>query len=95
MLECIVKHFVCDNFSGPLGSVSLEEGIDPMVMETLRQWGHDVEGPVSGHARALFGRGHVITKGAWFSQNSEDVSDDPRCWWAGADPRSDGQAVGY
>ena len=24
--------------------------------------GHSVDGPVTGHARALFGRGHVITK---------------------------------
>ena len=74
--------------------MSVEEGITDTVIEELRYKGHSVDGPVSGHARALFGRGHVITKGAWWSQ-SQDIYKGTEMLWAGTDPRVDGLAAGY
>ena len=79
---------------GPVGCISLEEGILPEVVEGLRRKGHEVEGSVSGHDRALFGRGHVITKGAWWDSNAR-VYKGNNVLWAGSDPRIDGMALGY
>lgn len=63
------------------GSVSLESGIDVEVMSALAQIGHPVQ-PVSGHGRAIFGRGQVILR-------------DPESGvlWGGSDPRADGLAM--
>src|SRR5690606_31616465 len=42
------------------GGVAVEEGIDPAVLAELAAMGHPVR-HVSGHERALFGRGQIIT----------------------------------
>ena len=63
------------------GSVSLEAGIDVEIMSALAYIGHPVQ-PVSGHGRAIFGRGQVILR-------------DPESGvlWGGSDPRADGLAM--
>jgi len=63
------------------GRVALEEGIPVNVMAELAQIGHPVY-PVSGQARALFGRGQIIVR-------------DPESGvlWGGSDPRADGCAM--
>ncbi len=63
--------------------VALEEGIPVTAMARLAEMGHTVR-PVSGHARALFGRGQIITC---------DPLSGVLC--GGSDPRADGCAVGY
>lgn len=65
------------------GSVALEEGIPVPTMARLAEMGHVVR-PVSGHARAIFGRGQVILR---------DPLSGVLC--GGSDPRADGCAVGY
>lgn len=64
--------------SAPL---ALEEGIPLRSMAALAEMGHTVR-PVSGMARALFGRGQVIYRDA-----------DTGVLWAGSDPRADGCAM--
>jgi gamma-glutamyltranspeptidase/glutathione hydrolase len=63
------------------GEVNLEAGISPVVMDELAAMGHAVN-EVSGHDRALFGRGQIIRR-------------DPESGvlWAGSDPRADGCAM--
>lgn len=63
------------------GEVALEEGIPGEVIAALGSMGHPVE-EVSGHGRALFGRGQVIHR-------------DPETGvlWGGSDPRADGCAM--
>lgn len=63
------------------GQIALEEGISQLVFEQLAGMGHTLY-PVSGHERALFGRGHVILR-------------DPETGvlQAGSDPRADGCAM--
>jgi gamma-glutamyltranspeptidase/glutathione hydrolase len=78
-----------DSNAGPacLGRARLllEEGLhDEVVAEQLRSMGHKVEGPVEGHARAVFGRGQIIVR-----EKSSGVL------WAGSDPRGDGLALGW
>jgi gamma-glutamyltranspeptidase / glutathione hydrolase len=63
------------------GSVSLEEGIPADTVSRLGEWGHPVE-MVSGHARALFGRGQIILR---------DAESGVLC--GGSDPRADGCAM--
>jgi len=70
---------ITDGSSG--GGVALEEGIPVAEMSTLAQMGHRIT-PVSGHARATFGRGQIIIRDA-----SQDVL------WGGSDPRADGCAM--
>jgi gamma-glutamyltranspeptidase/glutathione hydrolase len=65
------------------GRVALEEGIDANVMVRLAQMGHPVR-PVSGHERAIFGRGQIITR---------DPENGVLC--GGSDPRADGLAIGF
>ena len=84
------------NCRGAVGAVALEEGIDPEVIESLKAKGHEVLYPIQGHNRALMGRGHVISRGAWWKcQDTDLICDDTEVWWGGSDPRADGQAVGY
>jgi gamma-glutamyltranspeptidase / glutathione hydrolase len=64
------------------GAVSLEAGIPESVLDGLRALGHPVK-PVSGHARAAFGRGQVILRDA-----------ESGVLWGGSDPRADGCAMG-
>lgn len=63
------------------GRVALEEGIPVNVMAALAQMGHPVA-PISGQARAVFGRGQIIVR-------------DPQSGvlWGGSDPRADGCAM--
>lgn len=63
------------------GEVALEEGIPGDVVAALRSMGHPVE-VVSGHGRALFGRGQII-----YRDPEEGVL------WGGSDPRADGCAM--
>ncbi len=72
----------------------VEDGVPQETQEALRQMGHDITGPITGYDRATFGRGHVITKGAWWSSGN-GIADDSSVLWAGADSRSDGAALGY
>ena len=53
------------------------------TIEELRALGHEVKGPVTGHARSLFGRGQIIV---------QQVVDGQRVLAAGSDPRADGCA---
>lgn len=62
------------------GTVSLEEGIPWQVAARLAEMGHAVQ-PVSGMARALFGRGQVILR------------DNGGMLAGGSDPRADGLAM--
>jgi gamma-glutamyltranspeptidase / glutathione hydrolase len=64
------------------GAVSLEAGIPGSVLDELLALGHPVK-PVSGHARAVFGRGQVILRDA-----------ESGVLWGGSDPRADGCAMG-
>ena len=67
----------------PGGDVALEEGIPAPVMEELARMGHRVS-IVTGHERALFGRGQIILR---------DPSNGVLC--GGSDPRADGCAMGF
>ncbi|XP_078611446.1 glutathione hydrolase-like YwrD proenzyme isoform X1 [Branchiostoma floridae x Branchiostoma japonicum] len=81
---------------GAVGSVALEQGIHPTVMEKLKAKGHEVVGPITGHGRSLFGRGQIITKGAfWLAEGDVRVANDKRVLWSGSDPRADGLAIGF
>ncbi|WP_027180345.1 gamma-glutamyltransferase family protein [Maridesulfovibrio bastinii] len=64
------------------GSVSLEHGIDPGVINRLKDVGHEIH--VSrGYGRTLFGRGQIIVR---------DPESGVLC--GGCDPRSDGSVSG-
>ncbi len=72
----------CINDGTVGGAVSLEEGISVKVMSELVAKGHTIQ-PVSGHGRAVFGRGQIIRK------NKYGVFE------GGSDPRADGLALGF
>jgi gamma-glutamyltranspeptidase/glutathione hydrolase len=61
--------------------VALEDGISAATLEQLANMGHDVE-LVTGHQRALFGRGQIILQDA-----------ESGALWGGSDPRADGCAI--
>jgi len=67
--------------AGVAGDVALEEGIPAATLAALQAMGHPVQ-LVTGHARALFGRGQVILR-------------DPATGvlTGGSDPRADGCAM--
>jgi gamma-glutamyltranspeptidase/glutathione hydrolase len=71
----------CISTGSPDGAVSLEQGIPPETLAELARMGHPVEA-VSGHARAVFGRGQVILR---------DPGSGVLC--GGSDPRADGCAM--
>nr|XP_020472719.1 uncharacterized protein LOC109969871 isoform X3 [Monopterus albus] len=75
--------------------VNLEEGVGQEVADELRQRGHKVNGPVTGHQRSQFGRGQIITVGDWWDPSASQVEHSTRVLWAGSDPRADGCAQGY
>jgi gamma-glutamyltranspeptidase/glutathione hydrolase len=70
-----------DGTSG--GKVALEEGIPVSVMSTLSAMGHEIV-PTSGLARAIFGRGQIITR---------NPKNGVLC--GGSSPRADGLAIGW
>jgi gamma-glutamyltranspeptidase/glutathione hydrolase len=70
---------ITDGESG--GEVSLEAGIPSVVLDELAALGHAIS-KVSGHERALFGRGQIIRR---------DPASGVLC--AGSDPRADGCAM--
>ena len=61
----------------------MEEGLPAAALEQLAGMGHPVEW-VSGHARALFGRGQIILR-----------ERDSGVLWGGSDPRGDGCAMTF
>ncbi len=63
------------------GTVALEDGIPLATMARLAEMGHPVR-PVTGHGRAVFGRGQVILR-----DRTTGVL------WGGSDPRADGLAM--
>ncbi|XP_042337998.1 glutathione hydrolase-like YwrD proenzyme [Plectropomus leopardus] len=75
--------------------VNLEEGVDQEVAEEMRKRGHKVNWPITGHQRAQFGRGQIITVGDWWNPSASQTDHSPKVLWAGSDPRADGCAQGY
>lgn len=71
----------CISGGSAAGEVYLEEGIPVKTMAGLAGLGHPVV-PVSGHDRAVFGRGQIIVR-----QVESGVL------WGGSDPRADGCAM--
>ena len=71
----------CLESGSPDCAVALEEGIPPQVLAELAGMGHSVH-PVSGYARATFGRGQIILR---------DATTGVLC--GGSDPRADGCAM--
>lgn len=66
------------------GVVSIEEGVEEDVVAELRRRGHEIEGPVVGHNRSVFGRAQIIKR-----DRKTGVL------WAGSDGRADGCAMGF
>ncbi len=65
----------------PAGKLGLEEGISRSVVRELRAMGHAAE-QISGHARAVFGRGQIILR----DRETGVLA-------GGSDPRADGCAL--
>ena len=72
--------------------LTLEEGIQSSVISYLEQKGHSVSHNVSGLNRILFGKGNIIAQPMLWNGNATKLQ---KCWWAGADPRTDGSAMGF
>jgi gamma-glutamyltranspeptidase/glutathione hydrolase len=72
----------CLSEAQPNSVVQLEQGIPFETMAELARMGHTIA-PVSGHARATFGRGQIIRR------------EPDGTLWGGSDPRADGCAVGW
>ena len=79
--EALDKPRFCISSGEAGGGVALEEGMNSEVIAGLANMGHDVE-QVSGHQRALFGRGQIILREA-----------ESGILWGGSDPRADGCAM--
>ena len=82
--------------------VAIEEGISLETIMKLKEMGHNIEGPVLGHNRALFGRGQIIVARPWKgdkkkggAEDQGSTAEEQQVWWAGSDPRGDGLAIGY
>jgi gamma-glutamyltranspeptidase / glutathione hydrolase len=71
----------CLTTAKPDSRVEIEEGVSFETLAALAQMGHTVT-PVSGYARATFGRGQIIHR------------EPDGTLWGGSDPRADGCAVG-
>ncbi|MFN2145467.1 MAG: gamma-glutamyltransferase, partial [Anaerolineales bacterium] len=65
------------------GHIALENGITFETLAELTAMGHQIQ-PVSGHNRALFGRGQVILRDR-----------ESAVLWGGSDPRTDGLAMTF
>ncbi len=68
---------------GTRPTVHLEDGVPVALAQGLAALGHAVSAPVSGHARAMFGKGQVILR------------DQGGVYRGGSDPRADGCAMGF
>ena len=78
--------------------VAVEEGISLETIMKLKEMGHNIEGPVLGHNRALFGRGQIIVSRPVVKTGragDDSKVDLEQVLWAGSDPRADGLAIGY
>jgi gamma-glutamyltranspeptidase/glutathione hydrolase len=73
----------CLSDASPSSRVEIEEGVPLETMERLAAMGHTVA-PVTGYARATFGRGQIIVR---------DPATGVLC--GGSDPRADGSAAGF
>lgn len=73
-------------------ALRVEEGIPAEVVSELKSLGHNAE-LVSGHSRAMFGRGQVISQGSWWRSGLNGR--DKQVYWAGSDPRADGLVASY
>lgn len=73
----------CLSEATPASRVELEEGIPFETLAQLAALGHNVV-PITGYARATFGRGQIIVR---------DAETGVLC--GGSDPRADGYAVGF
>jgi len=71
----------CINVEEAGGRVAIEEGTPQQTVDGLKEMGHPVY-EVTGHERALFGRGQIILR---------DAQTEVMC--AGSDPRADGCAM--
>jgi gamma-glutamyltranspeptidase/glutathione hydrolase len=65
--------------------IALEDGIDPAVVEKLREMGHKIE-LIKGNQQVVFGKGQIILR-------TVDHRTGRRIWAAGYDPRGDGCAL--
>ncbi len=72
----------CLTEAKPNSDVRVEEEILVETINALAQMGHEIV-PVSGFARAEFGRGQIIRR------------EPDGVLWGGSDPRADGCAIGY
>ncbi len=81
--ETLDQPRVCIEDGTAGGRVAVEEGIPTEVMNRLTKMKHPTR-LVSGHERALFGRGQIITR---------DPESGVLC--SGSDPRADGCAIGF
>ncbi|MGE5140335.1 MAG: gamma-glutamyltransferase [Rudaea sp.] len=81
--EALDRPRFCLTDASPSSRVELEEGMPFRTIARLAEMGHDVV-PVTGYARAGFGRGQIIRR---------DPETGVLC--GGSDPRADGQAVGW
>lgn len=75
--------FFADVAPGMAGMLHLEEGLPHDAVAGLASRGHRVDAGVTGHARAMFGRGQAIER------RGDGVL------VAGSDPRGDGCAMGF
>lgn len=89
--------------------VAIEEGISLETIMKLKEMGHNIQGPVLGHNRALFGRGQIIVSrpiapsrkslSGSLEEGREGggigATEREQVWWVGSDPRADGLAIGY
>jgi len=81
--EALDRPRICLDEGEPGGTVLLEEGIPDAVARALRARGHRIQA-VTGHERAVFGRGQVILR---------DPKTGVLC--GGSDSRADGCALGF
>ncbi|KAL2278870.1 hypothetical protein FJTKL_14047 [Diaporthe vaccinii] len=77
--------YISPNTDGGRVTVHVERGISQEVITGLRRMGHDVEGPIGGLQRSMFGRGQIIR---W----TVDPVEGTGIWSAGSDQRGDGAA---
>ena len=89
------RYLVGSGHLSAYGDVKLEAGIAEAVVDVLRERGHEVRGQVTGHERAVFGRGQIIACREFWNESRATCANPKRVLWAASDPRSDGCAIGY